>query len=46
MNEPEKRAEMRRAFERIYLDRFVVDKLNQTTELKTTKRKKTRAAQG
>lgn len=25
---------MKRAFERIYLDKFVVDKLNQTVEMK------------
>lgn len=40
---------MKRAFERIYLDKFVVDKLNQTVEMKPLakakgkKKSKTRA---
>lgn len=39
-DEQTKRAQLKAAFERFYVDKFVVDKLNQGIELKTRKKGK------
>lgn len=42
-DEQTKRAQLKAAFERFYVDKFVVDKLNQGVELKTRRKGKKKA---